>query len=121
VNLSAGFLTGCEAEIEVEVITTRPDGSPRRTIIWSVVQDGVPYLRSYRGPDGKWYQEALARPDVTLVVNGYETPVRVVPATDQASIAACSAALARKYVDDPSLASMLVDDVLPTTLRVEAR
>ena len=120
-SLSADFVAGCESEIEVEVITTRPDGSPRRTIIWPVVQDGVPYLRSYRGRDGKWYQEALARPEVTLVVDGHETPVRLVPATDAASIAACSAALTRKYVDDPSLPAMLVDDVLPTTLRVEAR
>jgi hypothetical protein len=121
VNLPAGFLAGCAEEVEIEVLTTRPDGSSRRTIIWSVVADGVPYLRSYRGPHGKWYQEALVQPAVTLVVNGRETPVRVVPATDPASVTACSLALALKYVDDPSLPAMLVDDVLPTTLRVEPR
>ena len=86
-----------------------------------MVQDGVAYVRSYRGPAGKWYQEALARPDGALAVGGRDVPVRFVPATDPASIAACSAALARKYVDDQSLPAMLVDDVLPTTLRIEPR
>lgn len=120
-NLPAAVLAACEDDIEIEVITSRPDGTPRRTVVWPVVQDGVAYVRSYRGPAGKWYQEALARPDGALAVGGSDVPVRFMPAADPASIAACSAALARKYVDDQSLPEMLVDDVLPTTLRIEAR
>jgi hypothetical protein len=121
VNLPADVLAACEDDIEIEVVTVRPDGTPRRTVVWPVVQDGVAYLRSYKGRAGKWYQEALARPEGALAVGGRDVPVRLVPAADPASIAACSAALARKYVDDGSLASMLIDDVLPTTLRIEPR
>ena len=40
------------------------------------------------------------------------------PATDPASIDACSAGLKAKYRGDHSLGSMLEADTLPTTLRV---
>ncbi len=120
-KLPGDVLAACEDEVEIEVVTSRPDGTPRRTVVWPVVEAGVPYVRSYRGPAGKWYQEALARPEAALAVDGRDVPIRFVPATDPASVAACSAALSRKYVDDPSLPAMLVDDVLPTTLRIEPR
>ena len=120
-NLPADVLQACADEIEIEVITTRPDGTPRRTVVWPVVYDGVAYVRSYRGRAGRWYQEALADPDAALAVGGRDVPVRLVPARDPASVDACSAALARKYVGDASLPAMLVDDVLPTTLRIEPR
>lgn len=120
-KLPADVLAACTDEIEIEVVTTRPDGTLRRTVVWPVVEDDVAYVRSYRGPAGKWYQEALAHPDAALAVGGRDVPVRLVPATDPASVAACSAALARKYVDDSSLPAMLIDGVLPTTLRIEPR
>ena len=120
-KLPAAVLAACTDELEIEVVTTRPDGTPRRTVVWPVVQDGVAYLRSYRGRAGKWYQEALAHPEASLGVGGRDEPVRLVPATDPGSVAACSAALARKYRGDGSLPAMLVDDVLPTTLRIEPR
>ena len=120
-NLPADVLQACADEIEIEVITTRPDGTPRRTVVWPVVYDGVAYVRSYRGRAGRWYQEALADPDAALAVGGRDVPFRLVPAPDPASVDACSAALARKYVGDASLPAMLIDEVLPTTLRIEPR
>ena len=120
-NLPADVLAACEDDIEIEVITSRPDGTPRRTVVWPVVEDGVAYVRSYKGRAGKWYQEALARPDGALAVGGRDVPIRFLPATDPASIVACSAALSRKYGGDGSLPAMLIDDVLPTTLRIEPR
>ena len=120
-NLPPDVLAACEDEIEIEVVTVRPDGTPRRTVVWPVVEDGVAYVRSYKGRAGKWYQEALARPEAALAVGGRDVPIRFVPATDPASVAACSAALARKYDRDASMPAMLVDDVLPTTLRIEPR
>jgi hypothetical protein len=121
VKLPADVLAACEDEIEIEVITSRPDATRRHTVVWPVVQDGVAYLRSYKGRHGKWYQEALVHPDAALGVGGRDVPIRLVPATDPASVTACSAALARKYVDDSSLPAMLIEDVLPTTLRIEPR
>ncbi|MGZ6271853.1 MAG: DUF2255 family protein, partial [Candidatus Limnocylindrales bacterium] len=69
-KLPADVLAACTDEIEIEVVTTRPDGTLRRTVVWPVVEDDVAYLRSYRGPAGKWYQEALAHPDAALAVGG---------------------------------------------------
>ncbi|HTS14992.1 MAG TPA: DUF2255 family protein [Candidatus Sulfotelmatobacter sp.] len=120
-TLPPDVLAACADEMEIEVVTTRPDGTLRRTVVWPVVEEGVAYLRSYRGPHGRWYQEAVANPEAALVVGGRDAPVRLLPATDPTSIAACSAALVRKYAADGSLAAMLVDDVLPTTLLIEPR
>ena len=114
-------LAACADEVEIEIVTMRADGAPRRTVVWPVVEGGTAYVRSYRGPHGRWYQEALVTPDAAIAVGGRDVPVRLVLATDPASIAACSAALARKYADDASLPAMLVDEVLPTTLRIEPR
>jgi hypothetical protein len=103
---------------EIEVETLSPDGVVHRTIVWPVVRDSTLYLRSYKGPSGRWYREALANPSVALLVDGQRLPARVEAATDAASIEACSASLRAKYRDDASLQAMLVADVLPTTLRV---
>lgn len=101
---------------EIEVETRSTDGVVHRTIVWPVVRDGVLYLRSYKGPQGRWYREALADSSVALHVDGRRLPARAVPARDPASVEACSAALRDKYPASNSLDAMLVDDVLPTTL-----
>jgi len=104
---------------EVDVETHSAAGDVHRTIVWPVVRDGAVYLRSYKGPHGRWYREALADPAIALVADGRRLPARAVPATDAASVEACSAALRDKYPADSSLEAMLVPEVLPTTLRVE--
>jgi len=105
---------------EVDVETRSAAGDLHRTIVWPVVRDGVVYLRSYKGPNGRWYREALADPAIALVADGRRLPARAVPATDAASVEACSAALRDKYRRDSSLEAMLVPEVLPTTLRIES-
>jgi len=103
---------------EIEVETRSTDGVVHRTIVWPVVRDGIVYLRSYKGPQGRWYREAIADPTVALHVDGRRLAARAVPAMDPASVEACSAALRDKYPGSYSLDAMLVDDVLPTTLRL---
>ena len=80
-------------------------------------------MRSWKGDRGYWYQAALDRPDeLALVVEGKRRNVRAVVANDEASIAGCSAGLAKKYRRSAaSLAGMLLPRVLPTTLRLEPR
>ena len=104
---------------EVDVETRSAAGDVHRTIVWPVVRDGVVYLRSYKGMNGRWYREALADPAIALVADGRRLPARAVPATDAGSVEACSAALRDKYPRDSSLEAMLVPEVLPTTLRIE--
>jgi hypothetical protein len=108
------------ASEEVEIETTASDGTTHRTTIWIVVADDAPYVRSVRGESGRWYQEALARPAVTLHVGPLALPCRAVPVTSPTEQEACSRALRAKYRGDPSLPSMLRPSVVPTTLRLEA-
>ena len=105
----------------IRIETTAADGTVHRTIIWAVIEGGRIYIRSYRGRDARWFREALARPDVALLLGKSQErlPVRAVPATDAASIAACSAGLSRRYKASYSLGAMLRDEVLDTTLRLD--
>jgi Uncharacterized protein conserved in bacteria (DUF2255) len=54
---------------EIQIDTQRDAKSPvHRTTIWIVpTKDGV-YIRSYKGRKGRWYQEAVANPQVTIRV-----------------------------------------------------
>ena len=103
---------------EVDIETRSTAGVTHRTIIWIVERDGAVYVRSYKGLDGRWYREALADPGVAIHVDGRRVAARAVPATDPASVEACSEGLRAKYRRSASLDAMLVDDVLPTTLRL---
>jgi hypothetical protein len=100
-------------------IETWGAGEPHRTTIWVVVVDGVPYVRSYRGPAARWYGEIRVEPHGAIHVGDRRVPVRAVAADDEASVAACSAGLSAKYSGDPSLAAMLAPEVAGTTLRLE--
>jgi len=104
---------------EIEIETRSATGRTQRTIIWVVVDDNDVYVRSVRGRNGRWYQEATANPDVAIHVNGQRFAVHVVPVADQAFIARVSNGYLRKYRDDPDLNSMVRDEILPTTLRLE--
>ena len=112
-------LADIEAAEEVRIETQAADGTAHRTIIWVVVEGGHVYIRSVNGATARWYREARQRPDVALHVGRRRLSFSAVPATDPASIAACSAGLTRKYRRDYSLASMLKPDILETTLRLE--
>ena len=117
-SFSEPDLAALAATKEIEIETRAADGTVHRTIVWPVVRDGVVYVRSYRGPGGRWYQEALKDPAVALHVDGRRLAGRAIHAPDAASVQACSEALRDKYKASYSLAAMLADTVLPTTIRV---
>jgi hypothetical protein len=104
---------------EVEIETTGADGVVHRTIVWAVVEDRDVYVRSYKGPNARWYREALATPATALHVSGERLPIRAVLAADPASIARCSAGILHKYANDPAAASMVRPELLDLTLRLE--
>ncbi len=111
-------LAAIAAAKEVDIETRSPAGDAHRTIIWIVERDGAIYVRSYRGSRGRWYREAVADPEVAVHVEGRRVAARALPATDPASVEACSEGLRAKYRRSQSLQAMLVDDVLPTTLKL---
>ena len=104
----------------VEIETRSAKGTKHSVPIWIVVVDGVPYVRSVRGPAGRWYRELLARGEGAVIAAGTRTPVRATHDSSARAIEAVSDALRRKYRrSGQSLRSMLRDDVLDTTVRLE--
>jgi hypothetical protein len=107
---------------EIEIETSRGDGAPvHRTVIWIVVDGDAAYVRSVRGPAGRWYRELVANPRGAVHAAGQRVTVRAQPATDADSVNRVSDALRAKYEQrwPGPTASMLRDETLPTTLRLE--
>src|SRR2546422_537577 len=74
---------------EVDIETRRDRKSPvHRTTIWIVpVQAGV-YVRSFKGKKGRWYQEALANPQVTIRVGRRKVAARAEPGKNPSGVRA---------------------------------
>lgn len=109
-------------EHEVDVETAAVDGGPaHRATIWVVVdaQDRV-FIRTYRGPESRWFREITARPDAQLHVRDRSLPVRAIPATDDERVLACSDGLRRKYAGQYAVRSM-TSLHLETTLELVPR
>lgn len=104
---------------EVEIETQAPGATPRRTVIWAVVDDGNVFIRTFKGPNSRWYRDAQANPAVAIHVDGRRLPATAIPATDPDSIERTSSGFLRKYADDRSTPAMVAPDVLETTLRLE--
>ena len=104
---------------EVDIETRSPEGKTHKVTIWVVVVDGVPYVRSVKGPKGRWYRELTARKDGVLHVGRRTVPVRPVKVRAPETIDEVSAAFWRKYAKTASLFSMLRLATLDTTLRLE--
>ena len=96
------------------------DAPVHRTIIWIVADErGHAFVRSVRGRRGRWYRELVANPSGVVFVGGRRFAVRAAPA-DEAGIEACSRLLREKHATSRgSLASMLRDEILDTTLELE--
>jgi hypothetical protein len=106
---------------EVHIETQRDENSAaHRTIVWVVVVDGEVYVRSVRGPKGRWYREISTNPSGALHTGDRRIPVRAAPATDDPITAAVSDAYRSKYEQDwpGPTAAMVRPDALPTTLKL---
>ncbi|MGD2103157.1 MAG: nitroreductase/quinone reductase family protein [Acidimicrobiia bacterium] len=109
------------AESKEVLIETSDGGRRGRTIIWTAPHEGEIYIRSYLGDRGVWYQRALANPEVTLSVGEVSVPLTAVPARDPDSIEAATQGFLDKYGPSGSRDAMVADEVLHTTMRLEAR
>lgn len=120
----SGFRADVAAELRkartVTIATTAGAGKPvHRAIIWIVVdEDGRAFVRSWLGERGRWYRELVTNPDATVIVGSRRLRVRAAQA-DQAGVEACSRLLSEKHkTSRGSLASMLRDEILDTTLEL---
>lgn len=105
---------------EVDVETRSADGKLHSVIIWIVVVGGVPYVRSVRGPRGRWFRELMARKEGAIKVGRGRYPVRPVLVKDEATNELVSQAIRTKYrTSKASVAAMVRPEVLATTARLE--
>jgi hypothetical protein len=106
---------------EVEIETRRDAKSPlHRTIIWIVPTEYGVYIRSYKGKKGRWYQEAIANPVVTVRVGRRKVKARVESEHNPQVIRAVNAGYRKKYGErwPEDTQAMLKRSILPTTLRL---
>jgi hypothetical protein len=118
-TFDADVLDALRRRKEVGIRTSRNQQRP--VTIWIVVVDDAVFVRSVRGPQGKWYIAARADGEATLVIDQRELPVRVTPAPDPADVAAVSQAILSKYATSPYARMMVSDEIVPTTLRLDPR
>ena len=118
-SFSRADLALLEEAGEIDIETQRPGGRAHRTTIWVVVDGDSAYVRSVRGPAGRWYQELVANPAGAVHVDGRRIPATAVPAADPDSVDRVSAALRRKYKGVTGLAPMLKAETFETTIRLE--
>lgn len=106
---------------EVEIETRRDAKSPmHRVTIWIVPTEYGVYVRSVNGKRGRWYQEALANPMLTVRLGRRKAMTRAELEKNPLVIRAVNAAYRKKYgerwPDDTT--AMLRRSRLPTTLRL---
>ncbi len=105
---------------EVDVETRSAEGTLHKVIIWIVVVDGVPYVRSVRGPKGRWFRELMARTEGAIKVGRVRYRVRPKLVKDEATNERVSQAIRAKYkTSKASVTAMVRPEVLVTTARLE--
>ena len=104
---------------EIRIETRCPDGPLHSAIIWVVVDGDDVFVRSWLGARARWYREAVANPAVTIVAGDRRLPAVSAHATDPDSVRRCSDGFLSKYLKSKSAQSMVAEDILDTTLRLE--
>ena len=102
---------------EVDIETTgRRSGLPRRTTIWIVVDEGVPYVRSEFGDAGQWYRNALAEQRIGVILDGRRLGMTATLVTDPAQWRRVSDGFRTKYGRSSGVGEMVDPAVEPMTL-----
>lgn len=109
-----------DAARTVDLETTgRKTGRGRRTTMWVVVGDRVPYVRSEYGDAGQWYRNALADPRVAVLVGGRRVEARATRVEDPQTWRQVSDAFQTKYRTSSAVGVMTGAAVEPMTLMLE--
>jgi hypothetical protein len=102
---------------EVTIDTERHPGAP--VTIWIVVCDETVFVRSVKGPKGRWYRDMAAGSVGKLGFDGAAVSVRAEPVTVEDVISQVSKAYLDKYRPSQWAEAMVRPEVLETTLRLE--
>jgi deazaflavin-dependent oxidoreductase (nitroreductase family) len=119
-TLPSDLIEQLDAARTIDVETTgRKTGRRRRTTVWVVVADGVPYVRSEYGDAGQWYRNALTDPHVAVVVGGRRVEARATRVEDPETWGQVSDAFQTKYRTSSAVGVMTDAAVEPMTLVLE--
>jgi hypothetical protein len=103
-------------------VAIRTEKHPKNAVvIWVAVADDEVFVRSVRGPKGRWYRDLASGGPATLEFAGRRLAVQAIPASDPAAVGRASREYLRKYQPSPYAQAMVRSEVLPTTLRLEPR
>lgn len=108
---------------ELEIAPRRRDGTLRRPVtIWAVRHGDDLYVRSWRGPTGRWFRGAQQTHEGHIRAGGVEKDVTFVDADDTLNDA-IDAAYRTKYrrYADSYVPPMLSPDARATTLKLVPR
>jgi hypothetical protein len=107
---------------DLREIAIRTEKHPESAVvIWVVVADDDVFVRSVRGSKGRWYRDLAAGASATLEFAGRQLAVQALPVSDAGLIAGASREYPQKYRTSPYAQSIVRNEVLPTTFRLEPR
>src|SRR5262249_54353100 len=90
-------------------------------VIWVVVADDEVFLRSVTGAKGRWYRDLAAGGPATLEFAGRRLARQATRVTAPAAVARAGREYLGKSQPSPYAQAMVRPEVLPTTLRLQAR
>jgi hypothetical protein len=103
---------------EIDIAPRRPDDRlGPATTIWIVRVGDDLYVRSYRGPAGRWYRNAVRTHEGRIHPGDFERDVTF-DEHHSADSAAVDAAYRAKYGNSSYVDAMVTPDAAATTLRV---
>ena len=114
-------LAAMDRDEELEIITVKTDGTPRRPVpIWVVRVDDDIYVWFYRGEAGAWYRHACTDGAGRVRIAGLDHSVAFEPLTDRNTSTAIDAAYTAKYAryGDSYLQPMVAEAARAATLRL---
>lgn len=106
-----------EQERTIRILTHDEDGDPRETKVWTVVVDGVGYIRT---TGSAWLENIQRNPEVQIRLRGYEYLMRAEVVRDAKTRARVEEAYREKYGFVQSTMSLLRFRE-PTVLRLVPR
>jgi hypothetical protein len=107
---------------DLHIAPFREDGKTygTSTWIWSVVVDGMLYVRGYNGQSSRWYQAALRQKAGRIITAGMIKEVTFEP-VDGAINDEVDTAYRAKYKNSPYLSPMIGKRARSATVRVMPR
>ena len=94
---------------EIQVVTTREDGSRRRpTTIWIVADGDRVFIRSTNGRSAAWFRGAIAARTGQVIARGTAHEVSFTETTDEADLVAVDGAYRSKYGSYRSIVDHLI-------------